>query len=469
MTRNHASRTERLVLLALAVGAWVVRASPYFRESGVLGWGVDYDEGVYLSASALLWRGVFPWRDFVFVHPPGVPVLLSFATAWDLAPSRALELARWAVTVVGALDVLLAALLVRRHAGFVGACVTAGLLAVWPEVVACDRGVHLEPFLTLACLSALWFLETEQPRPLSAGVCLGLGLLAKSWAVLWLAAWLIARGRRALPGVLVALVLTGLAVLPLLVTVPDFFAQTVGVHLWRPPDGDAGAALRLTEMFVSRSVLPLGMLLPGLVVLWQRRGDVFTRLLAVVTVLLVAAFLSAAAYWNQYNAHLAFPVAMLCGLVAQGPARAFSPRVQAWLAPALALAVALPGLVWVVDRRHDIDEGQRDRRGPLREALSRPDAVCTFEPQELILADRWPPRLEGTRALVDGYGQMLLDATRDGARFGSAAEAFQSEAAQRTLRAQLEACPFWFLGWHGRWQLNARSLEGLPPARVLDP
>ena len=29
-----------------------------------------------LAAAWLLWHGVMPWRDFVFVHPPAVPVLL---------------------------------------------------------------------------------------------------------------------------------------------------------------------------------------------------------------------------------------------------------------------------------------------------------------------------------------------------------------------------------------------------------
>lgn len=470
MTAERPARRQlEVALLALlAIGAWVVRASPYFRKSGVLGWAVDYDEGVYLSASRLLWQGLVPWRDFVFVHPPGVPVLLSFATVWDVAPSRALELARWGVSVVAALDVLLASLLVRRQAGLLAACVTAGLLMVWPESVLADRGVHLEPFLTGACLLATWKLAAGPPRPLTAGVWLGLGLLVKSWAVLWLVAWLLARGRRALPGVVVATVVAGVALVPLAIFIPDFLAQVVWVHLARPPDGDVGVAARLNEMFVERSALPLVLLAATSWALWKRRGDAFTRLLVSVTALLVAAFLSAAAFWNQYDAHLAFPFAMLCG-VGVGEA---SQRLPAWRAhPAVglvvALLVAIPGFVWVLDRRHDADDAQPGRVARVK--AEPPGPVCAFEPHELVMADRWPPRLEGTKTLVDSYGQMLLDASRDGARYPSAAQAFQAGAAQRTIRAQLPACPRWVVGWRGRWQLNRESQALLVPEQIVDP
>ncbi|MDX2012138.1 MAG: glycosyltransferase family 39 protein [Myxococcaceae bacterium] len=468
MVARRATAVEHLALALFAIAAWIVRSSPYFRATGVLGWAVDYDEGVYLSASKLLWQGVWPWRDFVFVHPPGVPVLLSFATVWDITASRALELARWGVTVVGALDVWLAALLVRRHAGLVGACVTAGLLAVWPEVVACDRGVHLEPFLSLACLGALWFLDDERPRVLSAGVTFGLAVLVKSWAVVWLGAWLLSRGRRALPGLVVAAVVGLVGFLPILLVAHDALEQLVWFHLWRPPDGDLGVVPRLTEMFLNRSVLPLVLLGVGLPIFWTRRGDVFTRHLLIVGALLVAAFLSAAAFWNQYDAHLALPIAILCGVAVQG----WVDRGPAWGRGAVVgvLAGVLaggPGLSWVLDRRRDRDDDQAAR---VRLLAAQPQGpICAFEVNELLMADRWPPVLSGVRTLVDPYGQMLLEATREGARFSSATDAFQSDAAQRTVRAQLEACPRWLLGWRGRWQLNDATRAGLTLDRQLDP
>ncbi|MCU0697595.1 MAG: glycosyltransferase family 39 protein [Myxococcaceae bacterium] len=468
MVARRATAPEHLALALFAVAAWIVRSSPYFRATGVLGWTVDYDEGVYLSASKFLVQGVLPWRDFVFVHPPGVPLLLSFATVWDITASRALELARWGVTVVGALDVWLAALLVRRHAGLVGACVTAGLLTVWPEVVACDRGVHLEPFLTLACLGALWFLDDERPRVLSAGATFGLAVLVKSWAVVWLAAWLFSRGRRALPGLAVAAVVGLAGFVPVLLVARDALEQLAWFHLWRPPDGDLGIVPRLTEIFLNRSVLPLALLVAGLPVFWWRRADVFTRHLILVAALLVAAFVSAAAFWNQYDAHLAFPVALLCGVAVQG----WVDRAPTWARSAgVALLAGVlaggPGLAWVLDRRRDRDDEQAERVRLLR--AQPPGPVCAFEVNELLMADRWPPTLVGTRTLVDPYGQMLLEATRDGARFSSATEAFRSEASQRTVRAQFAACPRWLLGWRGRWQLNDATRASLPLERQVDP
>lgn len=242
---------EFSLLAFLGVGAFVVRASPYFRETGVLGWAVDSDEGVYLSAAALLWRGALPYRDFVFVHPPGILYALAPLAWLDVVPSRMLELARWGIAALGAVNVVLAARIINRRAGLLGGCVTAGLLAVWPEVVANDRGVHLEPFLTAAVLLAVAKLDAASERPLTAGVFFGLALWVKSWAVLWLVGWLLARGRRAVPGIVVAGVVGALGTLPWLFLAPDLLTQLIGVHLWRPPDGDAGLGLRLREMFAS--------------------------------------------------------------------------------------------------------------------------------------------------------------------------------------------------------------------------
>jgi hypothetical protein len=466
--RPVSARSEVAVLALLSVAAWVARASPYFRSSGVLGWAVDFDEGVYLSASAMLWKGLVPWRDFVFVHPPAVPVLLSFATAWDVTASRSLELARWGVSAVGALNVLLAALLVRRHAGFVGACVTAGLLMVWPESVLCDRGVHLEPFLTAACLLSMWNLDADNPRVLSAGIWVGVGLLVKSWAVLWLVAWLVARGRRALPGVVVAVSVAGVVTLPIALLVPDFLTQVVWFHLVRAPDGDLSLLLRLREMFVERSVLPVVLLTASATALWRRRRDPFLRQLVAVTVFLVAAFLGASAFWNQYDAHLAFPLAMLCGVGVSERWRGLPVRLaRPWVGLVAALLVAVPGFIWVLDRRHDADGEQLRRVGLIRAAP--PGPLCAFEPHELVLADRWPAALKGTPTLVDSYGQMLLDSARGGVRYPSATAAFSSEAAQTTVRQQLRACPRWVVGWRGRWQLNAASQALLQASQVVDP
>lgn len=184
---------------------------------------------------------------------------------------------------------------------------------------------------------------------------------------------------------------------------------------------------------------------------------------------MTAAFLTAAAYWNQYNAHLAVPLAMLCGLgVDRGLRRIPVQKAVPLVALAAAGLVAVPGIVWVVDRRRDVDWDQRARVESLGRTLGHTEEACAFEVQELVMIDRWPPVLHGQRSLVDAYGQMLLDAVRGGARYASATEAFASEAAQHTVRAQLARCPRVVLGWRGRWQLNPTSRALVPETSVVD-
>jgi hypothetical protein len=463
MAPTPSARRETALLGALAVAAWVVRVNPFFRRDGVLGWPVDYDEGVYLAASRLLTRGVLPWRDFVFVHPPGVLAFLSPITLLELAPSVALAAARWMMATTGAVNVLLAALLVRRHAGLVGACVTAGLLAVWPELVVVDRAVHLEPLLATACLLFLHKAFADAPRPVTGGVFLGLALLVKSWAALWAVAWLVVRRRRALPGLVVALLVVAVVLAPVLVAFPEAWRQLGWFHLVRPPDGDASLAVRLTEMFVARSWLPLAALVVGAPALWWRRRDVFVQLVVLVLALVVAALLGASAYWNQYDAHLAVPFAMACGLAVDGVARRLLPGREVAVGLVAAVIAAAPGLVWVRAQRFHRDADQTARVAVLK---AEQGVVCSFQPEELIMADHWPAVTAGG-ALVDPYGQGLLEALRSGQRFSSTAEALGSGAAQVTLRRQLVACPRWFLGWRGRAQLDAESVSLLRPEQLV--
>ena len=46
--------------------------------AGVHGYtGYGYDDGVYLGTAIRLVHGVFPYRDYAFVHPPGIALLLT--------------------------------------------------------------------------------------------------------------------------------------------------------------------------------------------------------------------------------------------------------------------------------------------------------------------------------------------------------------------------------------------------------
>ncbi|HZI02713.1 MAG TPA: hypothetical protein VEZ71_01760, partial [Archangium sp.] len=143
------------VLAVMAVGAWVLRVLPFFNRHGAFGYPVDYDEGVYFTASALLFQGVLPYRDFIFVHPPGSLLLWSpaaaLASGWDAA--TCFVLARWLAAGVGALNVFLVGRLALRAWGPGAGVVAALVYATYPELVGVERGPFLEPVLNLACLA----------------------------------------------------------------------------------------------------------------------------------------------------------------------------------------------------------------------------------------------------------------------------------------------------------------------------
>jgi len=78
--RRHAgpeSGTAHLVLAtAAAVLAGVARLVPVLRGGGLAGLG-NYDDGVYYASGTALLNGILPYRDYVFLHPPGIVVMLA--------------------------------------------------------------------------------------------------------------------------------------------------------------------------------------------------------------------------------------------------------------------------------------------------------------------------------------------------------------------------------------------------------
>jgi hypothetical protein len=442
------TRVWTALLVVITAGAWVMRVSPFFRHDGVLGWPMDYDEGVYVSASALMWRGVLPYRDFVFVHPPGVPMLLGLFTAWPLKPSHMMIAIRVAMTFVGAGNVLFLGLLVRRHAGIAGGLIAAVLYASYPEAVYGERGAFLEPLLNLACLCfvASWSV----PRMRTAVIAGAWMVLIKSWGVLWLIGAVVGARTRAeaLRLVLYTGAAVGLVLLPC-VLFGDFLEHTLLFHLWRPPDGDIARWPRLHAMFLSENRVTAVVTLAGLVGLAIHRKLPIARMTVTALVLIIAAFLGSSAWWSQYDSHLALAQALVaglgCGLLLQKfPLKAAVPA---------ALLLAIPGVMKVMERRHWREKSQAVRASAVQEAARGP--ACAFESVDLLGGDVLPT------GFVDPYAQMLLDAVRDGSRYPSAEAAFASEAAQRTIRPLLDRCDLLVVGWRGEWQMNAATEAGI--------
>ncbi|MBF5042920.1 DUF2029 domain-containing protein [Aggregicoccus sp. 17bor-14] len=339
------------LLGALALVAVLVRAYPLLR-AGAWGLPVDYDEGVYFSASALLTQGVWPYRDFVFVHPPGLLLVLAPVSAWARAvePGTVFALARWASVAVGGANVLLLGRLAWRAWGRAAGLAAAALYALHPVCVAAEHGVFLEPSLNLfgllcagAGLAALQ--EGRRRVGLWAGVLAGGALSIKLWALAAVAGVLAAAGRRLRVGAFGAGLALALAVLvgPFALQAPGrFLEQVFAFHARRPPDGDLSRLLRMQEMFVGRGALGLALLaaVGALFAVRRWREDAAARFAFTGAVLTVGAFLAAATYWDQYNAFLA---PFLCLLAALGAAQLWAGAGRFALARrgAVALAVLL--------------------------------------------------------------------------------------------------------------------------------
>jgi hypothetical protein len=469
-------------LAVMAVGAWVLRALPFFHRHGAFGYPVDYDEGVYFTASALLFQGLLPYRDFIFVHPPGALLLWGPGAALTslLDVATCFTLARWMATVVGALNVFLAGRLALRIWGPVAGVVAALVYATYPELVIVERGPFLEPVLNLACLSManLWLepprARRESPRWLWAGVLCGLAISVKVLGGIWLVAALVSRSPRSAWREQLGLVLAAGATVLLLVS--PFFAASPSRFLGdvllfqslRPGDGELDRLGRLHEIFHERRLVGVGLALGGLLLATVRTfksegpSRPVERFFALAYAVTVAAFLSSPSYWNQYNAHLAASESVLAGLGAAVLHQWLSARGRMLAHAVLVLVVVAVPLVSAKRLR----QSSRWRAPELvelgryiRAAVPAEAPLCSFEPAWGLTGGRLPPVKPGAPLMVDSYALMLQDALDSGERFPSTEAAFHAPASQQDIRPLLEGCHFVVMGWRGAWQLTEESRQ----------
>ena len=173
-------------LLALGLRAYQLAGPGYLL--GV----TEYDDGSYFGSAIHLVHGALPYRDFVFVQPPGITLLMTpialvvkatGSTVWGLAIGRILT------TVASAAGVLLVGLLVR-HRGLPATILACGLLAIYPDSVRTARTVLLEPWLVLFCLlGALAVFDADRitgsrRRLVLGGLALGFAGAIEAWAIM---------------------------------------------------------------------------------------------------------------------------------------------------------------------------------------------------------------------------------------------------------------------------------------------
>ncbi len=188
----HPGRWERRILAGLIPAGVLVAYVAVKLEAAGLSAG---DENIYFYDVLLFTRGVMPYRDFFFAHPPGhvvIPGVLCMVTGFSLPLLKLLPLIASCVTGLAVWDT------VRRPFGQVGAA--AGLVA-W-----------------------LFALEQLQASSNLTGVNLTVLFMA-------LSLWCVVRHRPLAGGLLAgAAVSTGIYAAPLLAAVPLVLA-------WRDPKG----------------------------------------------------------------------------------------------------------------------------------------------------------------------------------------------------------------------------------------
>ena len=452
------------VALAFAISlvAFLARLVPELQ--GELPGGSDYDEGVYFATANALARGILPYRDFVSVHPPGVPVLLSPIAGPFTAifgSTAGFIAARVLAALAGAITTFLLYRCALKLSGRYAAIIAASLYATFAAAIVAEGRVLLDPFMILFGVAGSFvFLERRGRRPaIWAGVLLGLALSMKlTGAVFFVSVLVIGllvdRARRsdtvtiALSGAITALAVMG----PFILTAgPNrFFSQVVTAQLDRPTGAGLPGAISKVSARISELVAlgPLGNrgTLPNVVVfilaaiacaatVWgfvQR--DARGRFWSLTFVLAALGLLTAPTFYIQYAALTGTALAVLLGasvarILSQIPKRASLVAVSAFVF----LLFGWQLKVGIFTTQLSVPSGYK---ATIQRAAER-GCVFTDESDNAFLADVVPQK-GISKPLIDPFGE-LLDLGRADA--STALDALHSDASQKRLREALDECP----------------------------
>ena len=425
----------------------------------------EYDDGSYFGSAVHLVGGILPYRDFIFVQPPGILLLMTpvALVAKVTGTAAGMAIGRVLTMLASAAGVVLVGLLVR-HRGALAALIACGVLAVFPAAVAAAHTVLVEPWLVLFCLlGAVAVFDrdrlTASGRRLAwGGAAFGFAGAIEGWAlvpVLVVLAISLPWVRRALTfaaGVAAAFLI---AVLPFAVLAPARFYQSlivaqVGhratvlrVPVWGRLKDMTGLShvnhlpgqadllithlhLRSHSTIVFTVVILLLLTVGGLVAeiaVTRRPPPPLDGFALVTSALIVILFLLP----TQFHYHFAAFLAPFLGLaVALPAARLLTPgwekgkeggtgrsagRPLAWAATGLAAALLVTFTIFQVR-----GEGQLKAiiapTGPGSiAAFARPippgSCVATDEVAFLILANRFVTTVPGCSPMVDGTGTDL--------------------------------------------------------------
>jgi hypothetical protein len=401
--------------------AFAARLIPLLRGGGLYAMG-NYDDGVHYAAATGLAHGLLPYRDFLLLHPPGVPLLL-VPFAWlaeVVGEPDAMVVARLCWMVIGGLNAVLCGL-VLLPLGRLAAVLTGLMYAVYFGAVYVEHTVLLEPPGTTVLLLALVITRALGPGDgvgtahyVVAGLVLGLSPTLKIWGVL--AALVVAGGlawRRGLrPGLTVLLSAVAsctVVCLPFFLTAPRAMWQMVVVDQLSRPRGNLVPVQRLDDvlglsLWTEQPRVHLGTALMGALL----AAALIVCLLVPALRLLAALFISHAlllavspAWFLHYAGAIAAPFVLVLGGGLAVALREVA-TIRPWLPPALASLAAGAVLLsaWPLIQHR---QGQ-PFPGPTAAAIvvDLPGCVATDYPMTLIQMDMLRRNLErGCRFEVD--------------------------------------------------------------------
>lgn len=333
-----------------------------WRQGGLFS-DIEYDDGVHLGSSLLLAHGHALYGNQVFLHPPGISLLLlpfSWASAWFGQPTM-FALTRLVTVVVSAAVAGLVSYIVRRASSSRRAVLAGGFVVVFAPSIAAGSTLMLEPWLGLFALLAVERLTRIAPRRIDvamAGVYLGATTMLKAWGVIPLVGagiWLLCerRGHQTLR--LMAAAAATIAVLfgPFfLIGGGRLLNDVVWTQLSRPPDGVQGmiartaAVLGLRGHLFTRDRMLVALVLVALAILIVRAALTpgVARLSAIVVTIAIPVFANGPSFFFHYGDFFT-PWAAL--LLAGQPAPRWSRRVSPGQVdvPATAAALVVIGLL----------------------------------------------------------------------------------------------------------------------------
>ncbi|MDR3664964.1 MAG: hypothetical protein P4L86_32025 [Mycobacterium sp.] len=454
-------------LLAACLGVYVL-AQP-FALAGIHGSaasGLGYDDGILLGSAIRLIHGDLPYLSFLFLHPPGISVLMSPVAAFGVAAgsSSALILARVLTLFVAIANAVLVALAVRRRGPVASA--TAGVLfALFPLAINATHTLMLAPFTLLFCLIGTVLLvgtgEIATPRRvLLAGLAFGFActvdLAAVSVALAAVVVVAVVHRKSALRLAASMVGIFAVLCLPFFAAAPGRFLDDVVIapfqHEW---SGTGSLAFKVRQLAgvegISWIQLPDAIIFGAAILLiagfgyWVFisrtdfvAGDWFVVMALVATV--AVALVGGQLYSQDAYLPAAF-ISMAAGLLAAALARAANSTQRVSPLLGFVLAGVLCTALVVQDAAHAraLLKGSFNPADVIKATVPAGACLVTDVTTFAIVADRFTSNNDKCPTMIDPYGEWIARTDRHGLYAGTYPAEFVTAFADLIDRADYVA------------------------------